>query len=303
MSKIDVIMPAYNAARFLPAAIESVMAQTEEDWRIVLVDDGSTDDTRSVVELYVKQLGDRFTYIHQENRGLPAARNAAIHASNAPFLALLDADDLWLPNRLTDSLASFTDRRVGLSYGQISRFDEDGKVFYTFTGNKQQRGSTVNLLYTRRIELPCPSITFRRECVEKVGFFDESMRATEDRDMWLRIAQHYEVAFVPRVVALYRTSTSSMSGDLPRMLRSQRQFLQKHYGKPGCGWVARQVALGRAYKQQAESYAERGHYGPSVRHALHAVALAPFDLNNARTALSIGLRTLGVRRKSPTAGT
>ena len=298
MSKVDVIMPAYNAAHFLPAAIESVIAQTEEDWRIVLVDDGSTDGTREVIEPYAKQLGNRFTYIYQENRGLPAARNTAIRNSSSPFLALLDADDLWLPNRLADSLASFTDARIGLCYGQISRFDEDGKVFYTFTGNREQRGSTVTLLYTRRIELPCPSITFRRACVGKVGFFDESMRATEDRDMWLRIAQHYEVAFVPRVLALYRTSASSMSGDLPRMLRSQQQFVQKHYGEPGCGWVARQVALGRAHKQQAEGYAERRQYGPSVRHALRAVALAPLDVNNARTALSIALRASGLRKES-----
>ena len=295
MSKVDVIIPAYNAARFLPAAIESVIAQTEPDWRIVLVDDGSTDETHAVVTPYAARLGDRFVYVFQENRGLPAARNTAIRHSGSPLLALLDADDIWMPNRLADTLPCFTDPGVGLSYGRISRFREDGEIFDTFHGNRKLRESTVTQIYTRRIELPCPSVTFRRECLRKVGFFDESMRATEDRDMWLRIAQHYRIAFVPAVLALYRTSASSMSGDLPRMLLSQRQFIQKHYGEPGCGWVARQVALGRAYKQQADGYADRKAYRTALQHALQAVRHAAFDGGNLRTAVSIGLRALGFK--------
>lgn len=299
MSKVDVIIPAYNAARFLPGAIESVLAQTETAWRILLVDDGSTDNTREVVESFARLLGDRFRYIFQENRGLPAARNTAIRNSSSPLLALLDADDLWLPNRLADSLASFAGRpEVGLSYGRITRFSDTGAVIDTFAGNGD-RGQTdaARWIYTRKIELPCPSVTFRRVCVEKVGMFDETMRATEDRDLWLRIAQHYQVAFVPSVIALYRRTDSSMSGDLPRMLRAQLQFIEKHYGEPGCGWWARQTALGRAYKQQAEGFADRGQHTTALRHAFRAAALAPFDSDNLRTAASIVLRSAGWRRR------
>lgn len=298
MSKVDIIIPAYNAARFLPGAIESVMAQTETDWRMLLVDDGSTDNTRKVVEGYVEQLGDRLTYVFQENRGLPAARNTAIRNGSAPLLALLDADDLWLPNRLTESLAAFEGRpEIGLAYGRITRFSDTGAVIDTFAGNGSRGEDDVaRWIYTRKIELPCPSVTFRRAAVDKVGLFDETLRASEDRDLWLRIAQHYRVAFVPAVIALYRRSESSMSGDLPRMLRAQLQFIDKHYGEPGCGWIARQTALGRAYKQQAEGYADRGQYVPALRHALHAAVLAPFDTDNLRTAASVALRTAGWRQ-------
>ena len=94
MPKVDVIIPAYNAARYLPIAIESVVAQTFEDWRILLVDDGSTDNTAEVISPFIERLGPKLEYIKQKNKGLPAARNTAIRHSSAEFLALLDADDV-----------------------------------------------------------------------------------------------------------------------------------------------------------------------------------------------------------------
>src|ERR1700761_3498976 len=110
MPTVDVIIPGYNAAHFLPTAIDSVIAQSFEDWRIVLVDDGSKDDTAAVIAPYQARLGDKLKYVYQENRGLPAARNTAIRNSDSEFLALLDADDVWLPFRLEESLKSFAGR-------------------------------------------------------------------------------------------------------------------------------------------------------------------------------------------------
>src|ERR1700748_2633570 len=116
MPKVDVIIPAYNAARYLPTAIESVIAQSFEDWQIQLVDDGSTDTSSEVVAPFIERFCSKLNYIRQPNQGLPAARNAAIRNSSAEFLALLDADDIWLPNRLAESLKSFENRpQVGLS--------------------------------------------------------------------------------------------------------------------------------------------------------------------------------------------
>ncbi len=298
MPKVDVIIPAYNAVKYLPAAIESVVAQTFEDWRIVLVDDGSTDNTTEVVAPFIKQLGPKLKYIKQPNSGLPAARNAAIHNSSAEFLALLDADDVWLPFRLTESLMRFENRpRVGLAYGLISRINPDGIVFDTFEGNQQHaEGSIAPYIYMRTVELPCPTITFRRKCVDEVGLFDETMRATEDRDLWLRIALRYEVAFVPRVIAYYRSSPNSMSTDSDRMLKAQLQFIQKHYGANGCGILARQIALARVYKQQAEVFLLRGQLWAALMSSLRALALYPLDMDNARTAGSLLLRWAGLWR-------
>src|ERR1700676_1975812 len=107
MPTVDVIMPAHNAAKYLRTAIESVVAQTFDDWRIILVDDGSTDETPEIARLFVERLGAKLKYIRQKNKGPAAARNAAIRNSSAEFLALLDADDIWLHFRLSESLSVF----------------------------------------------------------------------------------------------------------------------------------------------------------------------------------------------------
>jgi glycosyltransferase involved in cell wall biosynthesis len=299
MPKVDIIIPAYNAARYLPAAIESVIAQTFEDWRIVLVDDGSTDDTAETVAPFIARLGPKLKYIKQENRGLPAARNTAIRNSEAEFLALLDADDMWLPDRLAESLKSFEGRpQVGLSYGLISWMDANGVVVDTFAGNvaANAEGRIATHIYTRKVQLPCPTMTFRRAAVDEVGMFDETMRATEDRDLWLRIALRYEVAFVPKVIGLYRLSPGAMSTDPGRMLRAQLGFVEKHYGAAGCGFWARRVAVGRIYKQHAEALAKNGRRGAALGSALRGFATAPLDGDNFRTVGSLVLRGVGLKR-------
>jgi glycosyltransferase involved in cell wall biosynthesis len=298
MPIVDVIIPAYNAAKYLPAAIESVMAQTFEDWRIVLVDDGSTDNTGEVVAPFAEQLGPKLKYIKQANGGLPAARNAAIRNSSAEFLALLDADDIWLPNRLAKSLKSFENRpQVGLSHGFISRIDTEGAVIDTFARKqKHGEGRIARYIYMRRVQLPCPTITFRRKCVDEVGMFDESMRATEDRDLWLRIAFKYEVALVPEVIALYRTSPNAMTTDPERMLKAQEQFIEKHFGEPGCGVWERRIALSQIYRQRAEAFGIRRQWSTAVASSLRALALYPLDISNFRTAGSLILRYAGVYR-------
>jgi len=298
MAKVDVLIPAYNAAKYLPAAIESVLTQTFDDWRIVLVDDGSADNTPEVIAPYLQRCGTKMRYIRQENRGLPAARNAAILASDSELLALLDADDVWLPNRLADSVKIMDERpAAGLSYGLVTEIDREGRQGGTWSGNaRHAEGRIAPYIYMRKIDLPCPTMTFRRDCVDKVGLFDETMRATEDRDMWLRIALRYEVAFVPKVLAYYRVSGVSMSSDHGRMLRAQLHYLKKHYGEEGCGFFARQVGLARAYKQQAEALKRKGKPGEALKSALQALALCPYDLDNSRTAVSLLGNWLGSLR-------
>jgi glycosyltransferase involved in cell wall biosynthesis len=298
MPKVDIIIPAYNAARYLPIAIDSVMAQTFEDWRIILVDDGSTDDTADVVAPYVDRLGQKLKYIKQVNRGLPAARNVAMANSSAEFLALLDADDVWLPCRLSESLKCFEGRpQVGIAYGFNARVDVEGRVIDTF--NRRQKhgeGRIAPYIYMRKVYLNCPTVTFRRKCVDEVGPFDENLRATEDRDLWFRIALRYEVAFVPKVIAHYRVSPNSMSTDSGRMLEAQLQFIEKHYGAPGCGMLARQIALSEVYKQQAEVLAVRQRPWAALMNSLRAVALYPLGMGNFRTAGSLVLRCAGFSR-------
>jgi glycosyltransferase involved in cell wall biosynthesis len=289
MATVDVIIPAYNGAKYLPAALESVISQTFDDWQILLVDDGSTDNTAEVVAPYLERIGPKIRYIKQENRGLPAARNTAIRNSTSELLALLDADDVWLPCRLSESVKVMKNRPdAGLAYGLITGIDPDDRIGSTWVGNLQVvEGRIAPYIYMRKVELPCPTITFRRKCVEEVGLFDETMRATEDRDLWLRIALRYEVAFVPEVLAYYRVSPNSMSTDPERMLKAQLHFIRKHYGSKGLGLRPRQIALARAYKQRAEALKRQNRPWAALLSSLKAVTFYPFDLDNPRTAGSL----------------
>jgi glycosyltransferase involved in cell wall biosynthesis len=291
MPKVDVIIPAYNAARFLPAALESVMTQTFTDWRILLVDDGSTDHTAAIAAQFKPRMGAKLMYIKQENRGLPAARNSAIRRSSAEFLALLDADDVWLPDRLAHSLQRFDRAEVGLVYGFISRIDIDGNLLSTHdTMLQHAEGRIAPSIYMRTIDLPCPTVTFRRECIDLVGGFDESMRATEDRDLWLRIAQYYEVARVPKVIALYRISPGAMTSDTERMFHAQLHFLAKHYGSPGCDRKARRIAMSGIYRQRAEGLGARRLRFAALDSILRALMFQPTSRKNLRTGVSLAFR-------------
>jgi len=298
MPKVDVIIPAYNAEKYLADALDSVLAQSFEDWRIVLVDDGSTDATAAVVAPYIERLGSRLEFIRQPNKGVSAARNTAIRSSSGEFLALLDADDIWLPNRLLESIKSFEGRpKIGLTYGFNTRIRPDGSVIDVFDRRqKHGEGWIAPYLYKRLVDLPSPTITIRRRCLEEVGVFDETLRVTEDRDLWLRIAARYQVALVPKVLALYRTSPDSATTDPDRMLRSQLQFIEKHYGSPGCGWLARRVALSQIYRQRAEALGHRGQLCVALSSSLRALALDPLRVGNARSAASLLLRCVGIKR-------
>lgn len=304
MPTFDVIIPAYNAARFLPAALDSVIAQTFTDWRILLVDDGSQDNTPELVAPYQERLGDKLKYIRQPNAGLPAARNTAIRNSTAEFLALLDADDVWLPQRLEKTIQVFRDGpEVGLVHGLNARIDANGDVIDTcLERGRHAEGWVAPYIYMRMLDLNCPTVSFRRVCVDEVGLFDETFRATEDRDLWLRIALRYKVGLVREVIAHYRMSAQSMSTDLDRMLRSQLKLVDKHYGQPGCGWIPRRVALSWAYRQRADAFAARGQMKAAVANALRAFTLYPFSMRNLRALLSLSLRGIGmIPRKQPIA--
>lgn len=289
MATVDIIIPAYNAARHLSSAIDSVIAQSYDDWRIILVNDGSSDATAQIAERFQQQLGPRMLVITQANAGVSAARNTAIRAATGDFLAMLDADDIWLPCRLAESLKSFELRpAAGLSYGLVTRISESGELLATFAGNPQNaEGRIAPYIYMRSIELPCVTVTLRRSCLAETGLFDETMRATEDRDLWLRIAQRYEVAYVPKVIALYRTYANSASADIDGMLSGQLRFIRKNYGISGCGPIARQIATARAYKQRAEGMKDRSRPWAALLDSLRACIIWPFSWGNFRTAGSL----------------
>jgi glycosyltransferase involved in cell wall biosynthesis len=195
----SVIIPTFNRAGFLREAIDSVLAQTEKDFELIVVDDGSTDHTRELAAEY----GDHIRYFFQPNAGASAARNLGIGRAAGRFIAFLDSDDLWLPKKLArqmqwmaahpNLLLCYTDEiwiRRGVRVNQ--------KLIHAKAG-----GWIYSLCLPRCIISPS-SVLMRRELFDAVGLFDEQLPACEDYDLWLRVASRFEVGFIPERLIIKR---------------------------------------------------------------------------------------------------
>ena len=282
MPQITAIVPCYNTARYLQAALESVLIQSVTDWEIIVVDDGSTDSTRQLVESLIPRFGGRLHYVYQTNRGLPAARNTAIRHAKSELIALLDADDVWLEHRLERSMAAMNAKPgIGLTHGRVARIDTEGVVvgFPAPALPIFLSGSIARNIYTRRAHLLCPTVTFRRSVAEAAGLFDERMKSTEDRDLWFRIAERCEASYIDEVIAHYRVSPNSMSRDRDRMLHWQTFFNEKHRQSPSCGTFAFREAMATAYRERGDSLF-REDLPLSIRSYWQAVLYHPTSYSN-----------------------
>jgi len=280
--RVSVIIPAYNAARYLPFAIDSVIAQSYTDWEIVLVDDGSTDNTRALADSYRPILQDKLQYIYQTNRGLPAARNTAMRAARGEFLALLDADDVWLPHRLARGVAIMdADPQTGLVHARVKRINPEGNIIGELPVElRHLSGYIARNIYTRRAHIVCPTVLFRVRCLDSAGWFDESMRATEDRDLWFRIAQHDKIAYIDEVLAYYRLSPSSMTSDLDRLLTGQLYFVTKHYRSGAATRLQYFQAVGNIHRELGDSLFRGGALKKAIRSYFRAVVYNPLSVPN-----------------------
>jgi len=232
MAQVSVIIPSYNTAHFLPQAIESVLAQTYRDFEIILINDGSTDATSEIAERYTKQHPDKIRYISQDNQGLAKARNTGIRHSRASYIALLDADDVWLPCRLHEGIKILEkDPSVGLVHGRVKNIDAQNREIATPSCPRWAlQGHIFNELFMRRGNIISPTALFRRSCCDEVGGFDPYLTrlGCEDRDLWLRIAQKYKITYIDRIIAYYRVTTQSMSHQLDRMMQARLYVIDKY---------------------------------------------------------------------------
>lgn len=200
---VSVVIPTYNCARYIAAAVESVLCQTRAPDELIVVDDGSTDDTRRVLEPYRS----RIRYLYQENRGEPAARNAGIRAASCEFVAFLDADDLWVSEKLALQMNYF-DRHpeCGLVYSDMQIFDRSGVVHASvkqWLGMQLPTGRVFPQLFKETL-FGSGTVVCRKECFEKAGCFDETFTVGCDYEMWLRLARNYEFGCVDKPLLLYR---------------------------------------------------------------------------------------------------
>lgn len=216
MPRISVIIPVHNRAGLVRDCIESVRAQTYQDFEIIVVDDGSTDGTRAVLQTY----GECIRFIAQENRGQGGsyARNAGVQAAQGEFIAFLDSDDLWLPEKLARQIALFeANPDLMWAYTDMELFDgQSGEVLYRLGATHPLfEGDILEPLFVRTF-VPLVTLMVRREVFAEVGDFWPTAKGT-DTDMMLRIAAKYPIAVVPQVLTRYRVHANSVTGAFDNM--------------------------------------------------------------------------------------
>lgn len=225
--RISVIIPAYNQARYLADAVESVLAQTFVDYEIIVVDDGSTDETPAVAA----QFGEKIRYIRQENRGLAGARNTGIRAARGEYIGLLDSDDAWMPAYIERVMAAAErSPRSAVIYCAAACMDQDGRDLRQTVGYKEVAEDNLYHALLRSNFIIPSTVCLRRDAVERVGYFDESLRSCEDWDMWLRLLPDHQFTGLADVLVRYRIHGSSLSANVAQMQASKRKVVEKHFG-------------------------------------------------------------------------
>jgi len=188
---ITVVIPTYNRATFLKDAIDSVLAQTFLDFELIVVDDGSTDDTPKLLSSY----NNKVRVITQTNQGPSAARNRGIEAAKGKWIAFLDSDDVWKPDKLKKQVRFITDHPDTKICQTEEVWIRNGKRVNPRKKHEMHSGWIYEKCLPLCIVSPS-SVMIHQDVFEKVGLFDETMPACEDYDLWLRIAPHYPIFLI-----------------------------------------------------------------------------------------------------------
>ena len=229
MPVVSVIIPTYNHAMYIERTLESVFQQTYKNYEIIVIDDGSTDNTQEVIKSYENKI----TYICKENEGTAKSRNLGLKIAKGRYVAFLDSDDLWMPQKL-ELQVTLLDKNIdiGLVCTDFEIFceNEEGikiiekrvETSFDFSFNRLFSGNFVQN----------SSVMVRRECFDKVGLFDEVFPIAKDYDMWLRIRRFYEFGHIPQILARYRIHQGNVLGIDPEKgfswyLTTTETFLQK----------------------------------------------------------------------------
>lgn len=245
MPRISVIIPTYNCAVFLPEAIDSVLKQTCQDFEIIIVDDGSTDDTARVLDQYRSHAC--IQYIYQENQGPGAARNAGMRSSQGDHLCFLDSDDQLLPDSLQvrrefldrheDVMMVFTDYALKkVEDACIKKYLADNKFLVSFKGSFVKRPDNAIVFNDKFIDLfygfsPHPiwtgTVMMKRSIIGSVGYFRTDISVGEDRDYWIRIADNYKIGYIDEPTAVYNNYRSYLTKDVERYCLERINSLKK----------------------------------------------------------------------------
>lgn len=216
--KVSVIIPTFNSALFLPQSIESILKQTYKPFEIIVVDDGSTDDTKEKIRPYF----DSITYYYKNNGGPASARNFGIRKSEGELVAFLDADDMWLPDKLSLQIEYIKQNQaIGAVFAiQMIRGvrEKDVMKFGAFVESRMNDGHIFDELLKNNF-IGTSTIIVKREILDRTGLFDEDRKliSVEDINLWLRIARYYKFGFINKILGIKSFHADSLTLNFEQM--------------------------------------------------------------------------------------
>lgn len=257
MKKVSVIIPVYGVERYIQTTVQSVLAQTYQNFELILVDDGSPDRS---IEICQQFQDPRIQILHQANQGASAARNRGIRQAQGDYLSFLDGDDVWLPEKLAKHVAHLEHApEVGLSFSRSAFIDEAGQALGIYQMPKLEGITKAHMLCRNPVGNGSAAV-IRREAFEAIKFqddrsgvmedcyWDERLKGAQDYDCWLRIAclTNWQIAGIPEVLTLYRLNSGGISANLLNHSTAWRQVIEKLRGHD--------PELITAWGQRAEAY-------------------------------------------------
>lgn len=231
---VSVVIPTYNTAKYIGYTLDSVLNQTYKDFEIIVVNDGSTDNTIEVLKPYTEQI----RYIYQKNGGRSKARNTGIQAANGKYIAFLDSDDLWTPAKLERQVEIMEENKeIDFLFGDKQRFADDGKIIISSMFREKGYDESffgdalfVREAYQKLLQsnfIPTGTVILKKECFDRTGLFDKAIYA-EDWEFWLRVALFNTLAHSNDLWELERDREGSGSKNLKAVYLSHITTLEKH---------------------------------------------------------------------------
>lgn len=287
--RVSVIMPAFNGQLYIDEAIRSVLSQTYKNWELVLVNDGSTDGTESVIKKYLSE--PRIVYIKQENKGMAAARNAGIRAAGGQLIAFLDQDDFWLEDKLQLQVKYLAAHPGVFMLHGACNILKAGKISTPLKYHPLFSGALKGFVYNKLIveDFVCvPTIIVRKEVFSEIGLFDESMIGVDDWDLCIRISKKYEIGYINKILAVYRHNELGFSKDIERWRSILLGFIEKNiFDNPEISAKIQKKAVSSFYKDVAYLYFCKGLYKKAAKNALSGMKCWPLNYKLYRLYLMI----------------
>ena len=246
MAKISIIIPAYNAQKYIKQTIQSVLQQTYTDWELIIINDGSTDGTLEEVSNFSDS---RLKIFNFPNAGVAISRNRGMSQASGEYIAFLDADDLWTSDKLISQLSALqANPEAAVAYSWVDYIDESGKFLYAGIHTRVNRNSYEQLLVRNILENGSNPL-IKTEACRDVGNFEQSLTPAEDWDFYVRLAKKYAFVNVPLPQILYRISTNSGSTNVGKMEQKVLQVLERAYSQaPESLQPLRKKAQARLYE-------------------------------------------------------